>query len=70
MQTRRIAWTMLAVSIYLGLFTGDTGPTVPVQASDSQLGGTDAEYECIVIGADGRVTVDPEDCTTSAASPD
>jgi hypothetical protein len=59
MQARRTVWFMLALSIYLGLFPTDGGPTV--QAGDAD-GTSSADDDCVTIGPDGRVTVTPGDC--------
>jgi len=60
MQTRRMIWLALAMSIYLGLFPADAGPTVPVQAVDDETG--DVVDTCIIIGPNGQPTIVPEDC--------
>ena len=68
MQARRMVWTMLAVSIYLGLFPTGHGPTAPVTASDATTPDTATYDECVSIGADGRVTITPGDCTPATAT--
>jgi hypothetical protein len=66
MHARRMVWAMLAVSIYLSLLHADTGPTVPVQAEtpvDTTVDG------CVAVDPSSGVTVDPDDCVTTALSP-
>jgi len=59
MQTRRIVWSVLAVSIWLGFLGGaDAGPTAPVQAVDDA-----SMMACVTVDPySGGAWVNPEDC--------